>query len=113
MTGDALYLRHILDAIARARSYTAGSKEEFMSTPIIQDATIRNLEIIGEAVKNISKTFRNAHPDVPWAQIAGMRDVLIHGYMGVDLNTVWDVVKNRLEKLEEQLKKLTGNEKTQ
>ncbi|MEE9545146.1 MAG: DUF86 domain-containing protein [Rhodospirillales bacterium] len=113
MTGDTLYLRHILDAIARARSYTAGGRESFMATPMIQDATIRNLEIIGEAAKHVSKTFREAHPDVPWTPMTGMRDVLIHGYMGVDLETVWDVVANRMEELEKHLEKLIGDEKTQ
>ena len=112
MTGDTLYLRHILDGITRARSYTAGDRENFMSTPMIQDATVRNLEIIGEAVKHVSKSFCKAHPDVPWKQMAGMRDVLIHGYMGVDLDTVWDVVANRLEELETQLEKLISDEKS-
>ncbi len=71
---------------------------------MIQDAVIRNLEIIGEAVKNISPAMRIEYPDVPWKQIAGLRDVLIHHYFGVDLETVWLVVEKRLPDLSERIK---------
>ncbi|MEA3333229.1 MAG: HepT-like ribonuclease domain-containing protein [Pseudomonadota bacterium] len=63
--------------------------EEFFTTKMIQDAVIRNLEIIGEAVKNLSLSFRTEHPDVPWKQIAGLYAVLIHHYFGVDIDSVW------------------------
>ena len=106
MTGDALYLRHIVDAIERITAYTAGGKDDFMKDSMVQDATIRNLEIIGEAAKQITPEFRRAHPDVPWRRMAGMRDVLSHGYMSVDLDIVWDVLTNRLSGLEVLLRNL-------
>lgn len=99
MKEDKVYLNHIRDAIMQIKSYTANGRDSFFNERIIQDAVIRNLEIIGEAVKNLSPELRKGKPDVPWSRIAGMRDVLIHDYFGVDLKTVWDVVKNRLPDL--------------
>jgi uncharacterized protein with HEPN domain len=66
---------------------------------MVQDATVRNLEIVGEATKSLSLTFRASHPEVPWADMAGMRDVLIHRYAVVDLEIVWEVVENRVPSL--------------
>jgi uncharacterized protein with HEPN domain len=91
MKGDKLYIDHILAAIDRIQSYTEGkTRKAFMSTPMMQDAVIRQLEIIGEATKKVSAATRKKHPDVPWKDMAGMRDRLIHEYFGVDLKAVWD-----------------------
>jgi len=100
---DLIFLQHIFDAIKDIENYTGGGEEVFYSTKMIQDAVIRNLEIIGEAVKNISLAIRIEHPDVPWKQIAGLRDILIHQYFGVDLETVWLVVEKRLPTLAERI----------
>jgi uncharacterized protein with HEPN domain len=82
-----------------------------MSNTMIQDAVIRNLEIIGEAAKALSPEFRSQHPGVPWAGMAGMRDVLIHGYMGVDLKVVWDVVAVRLDSIAAKIDAFAEEEK--
>ncbi len=74
-----------------------------MSLSHWQDAIIRNLEIIGEATKRLSKPLKEQYPDIPWRSIAGLRDVLIHDYMGVDLESVWNVIENDLPPLKEQL----------
>ncbi len=66
MTPDEVYLRHILDALVRISAYTKDGREEFMENPMIQDATVRNLEIVGEATKNVSREFRDRHPEVSW-----------------------------------------------
>ncbi len=110
MTPDEVYLRHILDALDRISAYTKDGRKEFMENPMIQDATVRNLEIVGEATKNISREFRDRHPEVSWSSMAGMRDVLIHNYMGVDLVIVWDVVENRIPLLREQIFRSFGDE---
>lgn len=88
MKRDVAYLSHIRDAARRIQDYTRDGQEAFMASTLIQDAVIRNLEIIGEATKALSPVFRKQHPNIPWSSMAGMRDVLIHGYMGVDLKIV-------------------------
>lgn len=96
MSRDEAYLRHILGAIGRVEQYTAVGRTEFLTTPHWQDATIRQLEVIGEAAKHLSEATRSRQPDVPWRRIAGLRDVLIHDYMGVDLDAVWEVSQEHL-----------------
>ena len=92
MKDDRLYLLHIRDAIDRIIAYTTGGKDTFLADSKTQDAVIRNLEVIGEAVKNLSDQLKAAYTGVPWRQIAGMRDKMIHKYFGVDLELVWDAV---------------------
>jgi uncharacterized protein with HEPN domain len=96
MRGDEVYLQHILDSIDTIASYVLVGRESFMSTPHWQDATIRQLEIIGEATKRLSQELRNRHDSIPWRRIAGLRDVLIHDYMGVDLAAVWEITQKDL-----------------
>ena len=96
MKGDQVYLKHIWDAVERIESYVAVGRDVFMSTSHWQDAVIRQLEIIGEATKRLSPDLRSQYGDVPWRRIAGLRDVLIHDYMGVDLAAVWEVTQQNL-----------------
>jgi len=98
---DRLYLSHILDCIDRICEYTSGGRNDFMVNRKTQDAVMRNFEIIGEAVKQISEETLRKTPDIPWRRIAGFRDVLIHGYMGIDLEEVWNVIANDLDNLKE------------
>ncbi len=106
MKEDRVYLAHIRDAIDRVESFTSGGRERFLADAMVQDAVIRNLEVIGEAVKGLSENLRLANPDIPWKQIAGMRDVLIHHYFGVKLETVWQVVIDHLPRLGERVRGL-------
>lgn len=106
MKDDRPYLEHIQDAISRIRSYTADGRDAFFCTPMAQDAVLRNFEIIGEATKRLSEATRNRCPDIPWRQIAGFRDVLIHDYMGVNLQRVWNVIEQDLPHLQEAIEKL-------
>jgi uncharacterized protein with HEPN domain len=106
MKDTRVYLLHIRDAIVQIESYTEGGREEFFNEKMIQDAVIRNLEIIGEATKKLTPDLRDRYPEVPWSRIAGMRDVLIHDYFEVDLQIVWDVVQNRLAVLKEHIEAL-------
>jgi uncharacterized protein with HEPN domain len=103
MKNDRLYLTHILECITNIESYLPNGKEDFFSSKLIQDAVIRNLEVIGEATKRISKEFRDRHQNVPWREMAGLRDVLIHDYFGVDNGIVWNVVEKEIPPLKEKI----------
>jgi uncharacterized protein with HEPN domain len=87
---ESVYLHHILDAIAKVERYIQDvDYETFTGDSLIQDGVIRQTEIIGEAVRRLSRSLRAKYSHIPWEDIAGMRDKLIHDYFGVDLETVW------------------------
>ena len=110
MNDVRVYLTDILESISQIEKYTKKiSKDKFNKNVQVQDAVLRRLEIIGEAVKNIPENFRNLHPKIPWKKIAGMRDVLIHEYSGVDLKRVWKVIKEDLIELKKEVSEITKN----
>ncbi|MGB9895177.1 MAG: DUF86 domain-containing protein [Thermoproteota archaeon] len=101
---DLVYLNHILDAISKIEVYTRDiTYEQFMSNSLIQDGVVRQLEIIGEATKRLSNNIKEKYPEIPWKDIAGMRDKLIHEYFGVDLDAVWDTIKKDIPDLKTKL----------
>ena len=105
-----VYLLHILDAITIIESYAAELTEDsFRQNRLIQDGVIRNLEIIGEVTKKLPKRLTNRYPGIEWKKMAGMRDILIHDYFGVDLERVWGVVRNRLPDLRENITKILAD----
>ncbi len=100
-----VYLQHILESIQIVERYIDGvSKDEFLQSLEKQDAIIRRIEIMGEAVKNLPRELRNQHPEVPWVTIAGTRDVLIHQYFDVDLEMTWEIVQINLPELKRQIR---------
>jgi uncharacterized protein with HEPN domain len=104
------YLQHILDAIDRIRTYTEPlSRESFEATPMAVDAVVRNIGIIGEAARNVTRgdpDFAAAHPEIPWEAMYGMRNHVTHGYFVVDVDIVWSTVKSYLPELELKLSRL-------
>lgn len=99
-----IYLEHISACIQKIEEYTIELNEEsFLQNSMIQDAVIRNFEIIGEATKKLDNDFRVKYPEIEWKKIAGMRDKLIHDYIGVDLWAVWAVVENIIPNLKRQI----------
>ncbi len=102
-----LYLEDIRYSIAKIEAYTSGvSFEEFAGNSLIVDGTVRNLEIIGEAVKKLPPSLTEAHPEIAWKKMAGLRDILIHEYFGVDVKIIWDIVRHKLPELKEVVRKI-------
>lgn len=99
MNSQRAYLLHALDAIAAILDYTQDGRDAFFADRKTQDAVIRNITILGQAVKGLSAETRAHDESIPWRQIAGMRDKLIHEYFGVDLALVWDVIEHELPAL--------------
>ena len=105
MKDDSIYIDHILLSINNILIYTkAISKEDFAKNTLIQDAVIRNFEIIGEATKKISPDFKKVNFEVPWKEMAGMRDKLIHDYIGIDIQVIWDTIQQDLPNLQKIIK---------
>jgi len=105
-----VHVFHIRDAIASIEEYMRGvSEEDFYQAKMLQDAVVRNLEIIGEAAKRIPDTVRQVYPAIEWKRISGMRDVLIHDYLGVDMKRVWNVLKNRIPELRNEIEVILKN----
>ena len=104
---DNLYIQDIVDSVEKIMDYTKGlSFEQFSSDQKTVDATIRNFEIIGEATKNLSDKTKSSYQDIPWKEMAGMRDKMIHDYSGVDLDIIWKTTKERLPELKKSLEEI-------
>jgi len=104
-----IYLDDILDSIGKIEAYTKGiSYEGFAKNSLVVDGVVRNLEVIGEAVKKLPADMKRKHPDIEWKKIAGLRDILIHEYSGIDLRIVWDVVENKVPELRDSIKSITN-----
>jgi uncharacterized protein with HEPN domain len=110
------YLKDILEAIRKIERYTKNiSFDDFIVDELIQDGVVRNLEVIGEAVKNIPEYIKDKKPEVEWKKIAGLRDIITHAYFVIDEDIIWDAVKNKLPELKEKiieiLSEIEGNSK--
>lgn len=94
-----VYLAHILECIGKIERFTVTGKTRFLADDMVQDAVLRNFEVISEAVKRLDETYRVAHPEISWRALAGLRDVLIHQYERVDLERVWTLVEKEVPQL--------------
>ncbi len=94
------YIEDIITAIDKIEKYTLGMvKDDLIRNELVQDAVVRNLEVIGETVKKIPDDVRSSYKDIPWKKIAGLRDILIHEYFGINMNIIWDVIESKLKPL--------------
>ena len=109
MKNDRVYLQHIRDSIVHIENFIQDIDEKtFCRNALVYSAVIRQLEIIGEAVKNLSVDFRKGHKHIPWKDVAGLRDKLIHGYFGVDNLLVWKICKKEIPELEKFIQEILG-----
>ena len=96
MKDDAIYLQHILECIARIEQYTQAGQAEFLASTLVQDGVIRNLQTLGQSVMKLSESLKAAHPEVDWKSIVGLRNVLVHDYLGVSVARIWEIVERDL-----------------
>ena len=104
---ESVYLRHILDAFVQIEFYMDDvSHEEFLQNRLLQDGVIRQLEVMGEAARNLSDDLRNEYPQIPWRQMIGLRNRMAHAYFNVDLQIVWEIVRGDIPDLKEKIKRI-------
>lgn len=103
---DRVYLAHMLECIARVQSYTAGGGLQFRSSQLIQDAVVRNLQVMAESSQRLSAAAKANARDIPWRSISGFRNLVVHDYLGLDLDVLWSVVAQDLEPLKRALQRL-------
>ncbi len=100
MKDDTLYVIHINECIERISRYIENlDKSAFLESLLIQDAVLRNLQILAESTQRLSTEFKDRHPDIPWHKIAGMRNILVHDYLGIDIDSVWVIATRDLASL--------------
>ena len=103
MKDNKLYLIHILECISRIEQYTAEGKDTFLADTKTQDAVLRNLQTLSESTQRLSPEVKAAHPEVDWERIAGFRNVLVHGYLGINMVRVWEIVEHGLPELKQRV----------
>ena len=106
MKSERAYLEHILQCIRRILEDSSGGKEAVFASPTLQDAILRNLQILCESTQRLTETSRNRHPEVDWPAISGLRNVLVHDYFAVDWETIWTIIQRDLPVLERAVRGL-------
>ena len=106
MKDDTIYLQHIQECIARIEQYTAQGHQAFLTSTLIQDGVIRNLQTLGQSVLKLSDSLKASHPEVDWKSIVGFRNVLVHDYLGINVARVWEVVERDVPDLQAKLAKI-------
>lgn len=104
---NSVYIEHMLGSILRIDEYVE-SKELFYDSHLVQDAVVRNLQVMAESSQRLSEEIKNKYPDVPWNDISGFRNVLVHDYLGIDLDVIWSVVEQELPGLEKVLNEISS-----
>lgn len=106
MKSDTLYTIHIHECIDRIHSYISGiDQDQFMASTLIQDAVLRNLQVLAESTQRLSDEFKTLHKEIEWNKISGLRNILVHDYLGIDTETVWNIISKELAALDRVLQK--------
>jgi uncharacterized protein with HEPN domain len=96
MKDQLVYVEHVLACIGRIEAYTGGNNSTFFGSTLVQDAVVRNLEVMAESTQRLSDEIKKKHPEVDWRGLAGLRNVLAHGYLGLDTQKIWELIETRL-----------------
>jgi uncharacterized protein with HEPN domain len=104
---DRVLLEHMRDCLGRILEYTNGERSRFEASRLVQDAVIRNLQTLAESSQRLSSEIKGTQPQIPWRELSGFRNVIVHGYLGVDLGAVWLVVEQDLPALGEALNRMS------
>lgn len=100
---DSVYVEHILESIKRIAEYVEDGESQFYESTLIQDAVVRNLQVLAESSQRLSDEFKSRHTNIPWRELSGFRNILVHDYLGIDLDSVWSVVEQDLPQLRASL----------
>ncbi len=106
MKDDLVYVEHVLGCLTRIQTYTGGSRSVFIDSTLVQDAVIRNLQVMAESTQRLSEETKNKHPEVDWRGLAGFRNLLAHGYLGIDAQRVWELIETRLAALKSSMERI-------
>lgn len=101
MKDDTVYLKHIYECIRRIQENITGGRDKFMASHTLQDAVLRNLQTMTEATQRLSERLKSTHPEIEWARIVAFRNVLVHNYLGVDMDSIWEVLKRDVPALKQ------------
>ena len=104
MKDDAIDLQHILECIARIEQYTHAGRSDFLASSLLQDGVLRNLQTLGQSVLKLSEALKAAHPEIDWKSIVGLRNVLVHDYLGVSILRIWEIVEHDLPDLKAKIR---------
>ena len=107
---DHIYVEHMLECIGRIERYVDNDRARFMQSEIVQDAVVRNLQTLAESSQRLSEVAKGSQPEIDWRAIAGFRNILVHDYLGLDLDTIWLVIEQDLPQLKKSLVALRGGE---
>jgi len=107
---DRVYLEHILDCIRRIEEYTESDKNRFLDSTLVQDAATRNLQTMAESTQRLSDALKSSNPAVDWRAISGFRNILVHDYLGLDLERIWGIVERRLPFLKADIERMLGEQ---
>lgn len=108
MKDNKVYLIHINECLEKIELYLVNGRSDFFEKQIVQDAVLRNLEIMGESIKQLPQEWKDSEPQIEWVRIGDFRNVLAHDYLGVDLETVWSIIENYLPDLRQAINRMTG-----
>lgn len=106
MKDDSVYLHHVLDCISRIEENVAAGRDKFIASHTLRDAVLRNLQTMAESTQRLSDSLKEAHPEIEWRYIAAFRNVLVHDYLGIDIERIWEITQREVPQLKSVVEKI-------